>query len=206
MTSNPKVLTSERQSRHGHTGGILWFTGLSGSGKTTLSQNLERMLFQKGFAVAVLDGDTMRKGLCSDLSFSPEDRTENLRRLAHVAKLLSGLGVLCITATISPLKKDRAAVRALMDAGEFHEVHIKASLTTCEARDPKGLYRRARRGEIPDFTGVHSPYEPPERPEVLIDTERQSVVACLDQLMDYVARTFQLGPRRSGENREECPS
>ncbi|HBE95224.1 MAG TPA: adenylyl-sulfate kinase [Desulfovibrio sp.] len=199
MSVIQRVLPEERYARHGHVGGILWFTGLSGAGKTTLSESLERALFQQGYAVAVLDGDIMRQGISADLSFSAEDRSENLRRLAHMARLLSRIGVLCITATISPFQRDRAAIRALMAPGEFHEVYIKASLSTCEQRDPKGLYRKARQGQIKAFTGIQSPYEPPESPDVVVDTESMGVEACLNVLTEYVARHFQLGtPNRSG--------
>lgn len=190
MANNSQILQIERQMRHGHRGGVLWFTGLSGSGKSTLSSLLARSLFDRGFAVAVLDGDQMRKGLCADLDFSPEDRKENLRRLAHVAKLLSGLGVLCITATISPLRRDREAVRAIMEPGEFHEVHINADLCTCEGRDPKGLYKKARAGLIPNFTGVHAPYEPPENPEFVADTQNLGIAFCLQALLDYSLTVF----------------
>ncbi len=186
----PVIQLAERQHRHGHRGGVLWFTGLSGSGKSTLSSALARALFDRGFAVAVLDGDQMRQGLCADLGFSAEDRTENLRRLSHVAKLLSGLGVLCITATISPLKKDRDAARAIMAPGEFHEVHISADLATCEHRDPKGLYRKARSGQIPNFTGVSAPYEPPVAPELVVDSSGQDVEHSLQTLLDYALRAF----------------
>lgn len=169
---------------------MLWFTGLSGSGKSTLSKALARNLFDRGFAVAVLDGDLMRKGLCADLGFSAQDRAENLRRLAHVAKLLSGLGVLCIVATISPLRKDREAVRDIMGQEAFHLVHINADLTTCEGRDPKGLYKKARAGQIPEFTGVGAPYEPPQNADFVADTQSQSVEACLGALLDFCLGTF----------------
>lgn len=140
--------------------------------------------------MAVLDGDQMRKGLCADLGFSAEDRSENLRRLGHVAKLLSGLGVLCITATISPLRKDRHAVRSFMEPGEFHEVYINADLNTCENRDPKGLYKRARAGEIANFTGVGAPYEPPLTPELVVDSLGSDVDSCMETLTDYCLRVF----------------
>jgi bifunctional enzyme CysN/CysC len=199
MIEFQRVQSEERYARHGHAGGILWFTGLSGAGKTTLSERLERALFQRGYAVAVLDGDIMRQGISADLGFSAVDRSENLRRLAHMARILSGLGVLCITATISPFQRDRAAIRALMLPGQFHEVYIKAGLSTCEQRDPKGLYRKARQGQLAEFTGIHSPYEPPESPDVVVDTESMGVEACLNVLTGYVARHFQLGtPNRSG--------
>lgn len=187
-----RVQAEERYARHGHSGGILWFTGLSGSGKTTLSERLERALFAEGYAVAVLDGDIMRKGISADLGFSAADRSENLRRLAHIARILSRIGVLCVTATISPFLRDRGTIRALMETGEFHEVYIKASLQTCELRDPKGLYRKARQGQIAEFTGIHSPYEPPLAPELVVDTENMGVEDCLAQLLSYVKSHFRL--------------
>ena len=192
MTDDNKITAMERQARHGHRGGVLWFTGLSGTGKSTLSAALARALFDKGFAVTVLDGDIMRKGLCADLGFSPQDRTENLRRLAQVAKLISGLGVLCITATISPMRADRAAVRAAMAPGEFHEVHINADLATCEARDPKGLYKKARAGLLADFTGVGAPYEQPQSPEFVADTQNADLADCVEALLAYCLATFTL--------------
>lgn len=190
MEKQEPISSQERHDRHGHKGGVIWFTGLSGSGKSTLSSALARELFDRGFAVTVLDGDSMRKGLCADLGFSPEDRAENLRRLAHVAKLLSNLGVLCITATISPLIRDRETVRSIIGSDEFHEVHINSDLATCENRDPKGLYKKARSGQIPNFTGVSAPYEPPTHPAVVADTQNSSIEECLQALLDYSLSAF----------------
>jgi len=157
---------TERTQRHGHVGGVLWFTGLSASGKSTLALALERRLFSEGFNVYVLDGDNMRQGLNSDLGFLPADRVENIRRVGEVAALMADAGMICISAFISPYRADRAVARKAA-RGKFHEVFIKADLATCEARDPKGLYEKARLGEIADFTGVSAPYEPPETPDLV---------------------------------------
>ena len=155
-----KVSLEDLWMAHGHRSGILWLTGLSASGKTTLAFELDRLLFQKGWRTFVLDGDNVRHGLCADLGFSPADRAENIRRIGEVAKLFAQSGCLVITAFISPYRADRDRVRAI--AGElFHEVHVATSLEVCEARDPKGLYGKARRGEIEAFTGISAPYEAP---------------------------------------------
>ncbi len=184
-----RVPIEDRWQQNGHRGGVLWMTGLSGSGKSTLAFSLEQYLFRKGYQVYVLDGDNVRHGLCSDLGFSPEDRVENIRRVGHAAILFARAGFLCITAFISPYRADRDRVRAL--APElFHEVFIDADLKTCEERDPKGLYAKARRGEIDDFTGISAPYEAPVNPEVRLDTSHQTVEASLAELSDYVMRQF----------------
>jgi bifunctional enzyme CysN/CysC len=184
-----RVPIEERWQQNGHRGGVLWMTGLSGSGKSTLAFSLEQYLFRKGYQVYVLDGDNVRHGLCSDLGFSPEDRVENIRRVGHAAILFARAGFLCITAFISPYRADRERVRAL--APElFHEVFIDADLKTCEERDPKGLYAKARRGEIDDFTGISAPYEAPVNAEVRLDTSHQTVEASLAELSDYVMRQF----------------
>ncbi len=183
------VTREARIARNGHRGGVLWFTGLSGAGKSTLALALERELFRKGYQVYVLDGDNIRSGLNADLGFSPEDRAENIRRVGEVAALFADAGMIAISAFISPYRADRE--RARRAAGEdFHEIHIHAPLEVCEARDPKGLYRRARAGEIPDFTGITSPYEPPENPELVVPTHELSFEECLALLVDYVERHF----------------
>ena len=165
------VAREARSARNGHKGGVLWFTGLSGSGKSTLALALEARLFAKGYHVYVLDGDNIRDGLNANLGFSPEDRAENIRRVGEVAALFADAGFLVITSFISPYRADRErARRAAPEA--FHEIYIEAPLEVCEARDPKGLYKRARAGEIPEFTGVSSPYEPPEQPQLVIHTDR----------------------------------
>ena len=184
-----KVLLPERWQVNGHRSGILWFTGLSASGKTTLAFELERLLFHRKWRVFVLDGDNVRHGLCADLGFSADDRAENIRRVGEVARLFAESGCLVITAFISPYRADRDRVRTI--AGNlFHEVHIATPLAVCEERDPKGLYVKARRGEIEGFTGVSAPYEPPASPELRIDTSGLSVGESLDRLVDYVTTRF----------------
>jgi len=175
-----------REDRNRHRGGVLWLTGLSGAGKSTLAVEVERALFAKGYHVYVLDGDNLRHGLNSNLGFSHEDRTENIRRVGEVAALFAEAGFVCVSAFISPYRADREGARKA--AGDsFHEIHVKADLATCESRDPKGLYERARRGEIPDFTGISAPYEEPEAPELVVDTAALNVSQSVDKVLDYVA-------------------
>ena len=182
----------DKQARwrgNGHRGGVLWFTGLSGAGKTTLALELEQALFAKGWQTYVLDGDNVRHGLSSDLAFSPADRTENIRRIGEVAGLFADAGFIVLSAFISPYRVDRELARsAASDA--FHEIYIEADVATCEKRDPKGLYVKARRGEIPDFTGISAPYEAPEKPELAIDTAALDVPQSLDRLLGYVEGNF----------------
>jgi adenylyl-sulfate kinase len=187
-----KVERQARAQRYGHKGGVLWLTGLSGSGKSTLAMAVEQHLFRQGYAVYVLDGDNIRSGLSANLGFSSEDRIENIRRVSEVAALFADAGFLCITAFISPYRADRAKARAATPPGNFYEVHIAADIATCEARDPKGLYRKARAGEITEFTGVSAPYEPPETPALRVDTGASSVDACVAQILAYVAQQFAL--------------
>ena len=165
-----KIRREDRERLNGHRGVCLWFTGLSGSGKSTIAREVEKILFERGAHVYVLDGDNIRHGLNKDLGFSPEDRTENIRRIGEVAKLFVDAGFIVITAFISPYRKDRDAVRGIMGKGDFVEVYIKCDLDVCEQRDPKGLYKKARAGEIPEFTGISAPYEEPLHPELIIDT------------------------------------
>jgi bifunctional enzyme CysN/CysC len=189
-----RVPVEERWQANGHRGGILWMTGLSGAGKSTLAFSLEQHLFRKGYLVYVLDGDNVRHGLCSDLGFSPRDRVENIRRVGQAAELFAGAGFLVLTAFISPYRADRDRVRAI--APEiFHEIYIDADLKTCEMRDPKGLYKKARKGEIHEFTGVSAPYEPPIRPELRVDTATSTIEECLLQLEQYVSANFALTRR-----------
>ena len=186
-----KITSDMRVRQAGHHGGVMWFTGLSGAGKSTLAVEVERRLFQMGYRVYVLDGDNVRHGLNADLSFSPEDRAENIRRIGEVAALFAEAGMIVVTAFISPYRSDRARARqAAPDA--FHEVYISAGLEECEQRDPKGLYKKARRGEIPDFTGISAPYEPPDAPELTVDTVTQDVNASVEAILDYVSRNFAL--------------
>ncbi|MDW8444036.1 MAG: adenylyl-sulfate kinase [Acetobacteraceae bacterium] len=185
------VSRAARAARNGHRGGVLWFTGLSGAGKSTLALALERELFAKGYQVYVLDGDNIRGGLCRDLGFSPEDRAENIRRVGEVAALFADAGFIAISSFISPYRSDRQ--RAREAAGEnFHEIYIKADLAVCEKRDPKGLYKRARKGEIKDFTGISAPYEAPENPELVVPTDELGLEDCLALLLRYVEEHFRL--------------
>jgi len=185
------VSERERWRLYGHRGGVLWLTGLSGSGKSTLAFELERRLFATGYRAYVLDGDNIRHGLSADLGFSPTDRTENIRRVGEVAALFAGAGMVVITAFISPYRSDRASARKAGKSG-FHEIFLNADLAVCEKRDPKGLYKKARRGEISEFTGVTAPYEAPESPELTIDTGAMTVEQSLRLLIDYVDKNFKL--------------
>lgn len=174
-----------RAERKGHRGGIFWFTGLSGAGKSTLAMAVEKALFERGYHTYVLDGDNVRYGLNSDLGFSPEDRAENIRRVGEVAALMADAGLIVITAFISPYRADRERARKARPH-EFHEIHVSADLETCEARDPKGLYKKARAGEIKEFTGISSPYEAPENPEMVVDTKDSDLQTCIRQVLDYI--------------------
>lgn len=185
-----RVSAAARAARNGHSGGVLWFTGLSGSGKSTLAMEVEQRLFQMGYQVYVLDGDNIRGGLNANLGFSPDDRAENIRRVGEVAALFADAGMIAIAAFISPYRADRERARAAGRASEFHEVFIKADLAVCETRDPKGLYKKARAGQIQDFTGVSAPYEAPERPELTVDTGKAPIADCADRIVDYVVQNF----------------
>ena len=178
-----------RSHRNGHKGGVLWFTGLSGSGKSTLSFELERRLFDRGLNVYVLDGDNVRHGLCSDLGFAPEDRAENIRRIGEVASLFADAGYIVMTAFISPYESDRLMARqAAVDP--FHVVYLSAGVEACESRDPKGLYKKARSGEIPEFTGISAPYEAPVEPDLVVDTGSRSIEDSVHTLLEYVEANF----------------
>jgi adenylylsulfate kinase len=180
------VTRADRQRLLGQKGVVVWMTGLSGSGKSTIAALLEQMLLQRKKHAYRLDGDNVRLGLNKNLGFGPEDRTENIRRIGEVAKLFTDAGVIAITSFISPYRKDRDAVRAACRPDEFIEVHVNASLAAAERRDPKGLYKKARAGEIKGFTGIDDPYEPPERPEITIDTESIEPEAAAGQILAYL--------------------
>ncbi len=192
------VSLDERAAANGHKGGILWLTGLSGAGKSTLAMALERALFDRGWQTFVLDGDNVRNGLNAGLGFSPDDRAENIRRVAETAKLFADAGVVVIASLISPLRADRARARVI-GGDRFHEIHVGADLSVCEERDPKGLYKKARAGEIAEFTGVSAPYETPESPELLIDTGVLDRSEALAQLLDYVDETLGKSSLKSGK-------
>lgn len=180
------VTRARREEANGHRSVILWFTGLSGAGKSTLAHALEEQLHCMGMHTFVFDGDNVRHGLCSDLGFSPADREENIRRIGEMSKLFIQAGVIALTAFISPFRSDRDRVRALVPDDDFIEVYCRASLDACEARDVKGLYAKARKGEIKDFTGISSPYEEPNSPELIVDTGSQPLDVCVDQVIRYL--------------------
>jgi bifunctional enzyme CysN/CysC len=184
--SHGKVTGQQRALRNGHTGRVVWLTGLSGSGKSTIANDLERELFNLGKHAYVLDGDKIRHGLCSDLAFSPKDRKENIRRVGEVAKLFTEAGIICVTAFISPYRSDRELVRKMVEPGQFVEVYVNAPLDVCEQRDPKGLYVKARANQIKDFTGVSAPYEAPEQPEMELHTDKLSVAESVARILDYL--------------------
>ena len=180
------MTTGPREARNGRPGCVVWLTGLSGAGKTTLAAALERELFNRGRQALVLDGDQLRRGLCSDLGFSHEDRTENVRRVGELARLIANAGIICITALVSPYRADRELARKLAPAGRFVEIFLNAPLEVCERRDPKGLYARARRGEISQFTGISAPYEPPEKPELELRTDVLGVAECVSAVLNQL--------------------
>ena len=183
-----EVTKAQRQQRNQHKSAVIWFTGLSGSGKSTVSVALEKALFERQVQTYRLDGDNIRHGLNNNLGFSPEDRTENIRRIGEVGKLMVDAGVLTTTAFISPYAADRNVVRDTLAQGEFIEVYTKCSLEGCESRDPKGLYKKARAGQIQGFTGINAPYETPTNPEIEIDTEALSVDEAVAKIIAYLTQ------------------
>ena len=180
------VTRARREKMNKHRGGVFWFTGLSGAGKSTLAHSVEEKLHQLGCHTYVLDGDNVRHGLCADLSFSDEDRKENIRRIGQMAKLYVEAGIIVLTAFISPFRSDRQNVRKIAGA-DFHEIYCKSSLEVCEKRDVKGLYKMARAGKIPDFTGISSPYEEPQNAELEVNTESH-LGECTDEVFNYISK------------------
>lgn len=182
------ITRAQREHLHGQTGRVVWLTGLSGAGKSTLANALEATLHAAGKRTYLLDGDHLRHGLNRDLGFSEADRDENIRRVAEVARLFVDAGLIVIAAFISPLRRQRDAARAVFAPGDFLEVFVDAPLAVTEARDPKGLYRKARNGQLPHFTGIDAPYEPPLTPELVLPTHELSVTQCVDQLVTLIDR------------------
>lgn len=180
------VTRERRQDQNNHKSVILWFTGLSGAGKSTLAHCVEESLHQLGCRTFVLDGDNIRHGLCGDLGFSIEDRNENIRRIAEVSKLMMEAGVITLTAFISPFRSEREKARQIFPHGEFLEIYCKCPLEVCEQRDVKGLYQKARQGQIKDFTGISSPYEEPLNPELIVETAEHSLEDCTEQVIDML--------------------
>ena len=211
QNSNPKsknihkvrhsVTPNMRAERFGHQGGVFWLTGLSGSGKSTLAVAVEKEIFDRGMNAYVLDGDNVRYGLNSDLGFSPEDRAENIRRIGEVAALQANSGVIILSAFISPYQEDREKARRAAPHC-FHEIHIKANLETCESRDPKGLYKKARGGEIKEFTGIDSPYEAPKNPDLVVDTESNDIDSCVEQIIRYIEANVALDTASKNNEKE----
>jgi adenylylsulfate kinase len=189
------ITREEREALLDQRGVTVWLTGLSGSGKSTIAAAAEHVLVERGRLAYVLDGDNIRHGLNSNLGFSPDDRTENIRRIGEVAKLFTDSGVIVFTAFISPYRADRDRVRSIMQGGDFVEALVDASLETCESRDVKGLYQKARAGEIPEFTGISAPYEPPENPELVLDTNGHSVEESVAELLRFLEKGGYLGAK-----------
>ncbi len=181
-----QIKRSDRERVNDHRGACIWFTGLSGSGKSTLANAVEEKLFEKGIRTYVLDGDNIRFGLNKNLGFSPADRTENIRRIGEVAKLFIDAGMVVLTAFISPYREDRDNVREIMSDGDFIEVFVDCDLAVCEERDPKGLYKKARAGVIPEFTGISAPYEAPEKAELVVNTSSKSVDESAEEVLNYL--------------------
>jgi adenylylsulfate kinase len=188
-----QIARPEREQLLGQRGVTVWLTGLSGSGKSTVAVAAEKMLVESGRLAYVLDGDNVRHGLNQNLGFSPEDRTENIRRIGEVAKLFTDCGIIVFTSFISPYRSDRDAARAIMDPADFVEVFVSADVETCEGRDVKGLYAKARTGEIPEFTGISAPYEEPEKPELVLDTARQSIEESVVELVNFLRNRAESG-------------
>lgn len=180
------VTRERREQANRHKSAVIWFTGLSGSGKSTLAHAVEDQLYSRGCRTYVLDGDNVRHGLCSDLGFSIQDRTENIRRVGEVAKLFTEAGVIVLTAFISPLRSDRERVRNILPHGDFLEVYCAATLDECERRDVKGLYKKARAGQIPEFTGITSPYEEPTAAELVVETGSESLQNCTQRVLELL--------------------
>ena len=184
-----QALVVDKEARaklNGHAGKVLWFTGLSGSGKSTIANALEQVLHKRGIRTYILDGDNVRHGLNKDLGFTDADRIENIRRISEVAKLMVDAGIVVLTAFISPFRSERDMARSLFEENEFLEIYVDVPLETAESRDPKGLYRKARRGELPNFTGIDSAYEAPENPEVDVDSGKLSVDECVEQILTKI--------------------
>ena len=182
----PTIKRQHREELNEHKGKILWFTGLSAAGKSTLAHALEEQLHDFGARTYVLDGDNVRKGLCKDLGFSEQDRIENIRRIGEMSRIMMDAGLIVMTAFISPFRRDRRIVRELVEAGDFIEIFCDTPLSVCESRDIKGLYKKARAGEIPEFTGISSPYEIPEQPELIVESGDSTVEECVDEIINFL--------------------
>lgn len=187
-----KVTGTDRRKMKSHESFLIWFTGLSGSGKSTIANAVEQELFNKGIHTYSLDGDNIRKGINGDLSFSPEDRTENIRRIAEVANLMIDAGIVTLAAFVSPYKKDRENIKSVVKDINFVEIYVNTSVEECERRDVKGLYEKARKGEIKNMTGISAPYEAPEQPDIEIKTELETIDEAVKRIMDFITPKLQL--------------
>ena len=187
-----QVSREDRKSKNNHNSFLIWFTGLSGSGKSTIANLVEQQLFEKGIKTYTLDGDNIRKGINNDLTFSPEDRTENIRRIAEISNLMIDAGLVVLAAFVSPYKKDRENVKNIVKNSNFVEVFINTSVEECERRDVKGLYKKARAGEIKNMTGISAPYEAPEQPDIEIKTEETSVKEAVNKIIDHITPKLKL--------------
>ncbi|WP_417619341.1 adenylyl-sulfate kinase [Oceanihabitans sediminis] len=181
-----QISLQDRRKANNHNSLLLWFTGLSGSGKSTIANVVEQKLFQQGIKTYTLDGDNIRKGINKDLTFAPEDRTENIRRIAEVSNLMIDAGLVVLAAFVSPYKKDRQNIRSIVKDANFVEVYINTSVEECERRDVKGLYKKARSGEIKNMTGISAPYEAPENPDIEIKTENESIEEAVQKILNYI--------------------
>lgn len=187
-----QVSREDRKSKNNHNSFLIWFTGLSGSGKSTIANLVEQQLFEKGIKTYTLDGDNIRKGINNDLTFSPEDRTENIRRIAEISNLMIDAGLVVLAAFVSPYKKDRENVKNIVKNSNFVEVFINTSVEECERRDVKGLYKKARAGEIKNMTGISAPYEAPEQPDIEIKTEKVSVKEAVNKIINHITPKLKL--------------
>jgi adenylylsulfate kinase len=185
---NGYVSREDREKAHGHKGAVIWFTGLSASGKSTIAHIVEKQLHKRGCSTYVLDGDNVRHGLCADLTFCPEDRAENIRRIGEMVKLFVDAGIIVLTAFISPYRQDRQQVRSLLSDGQFLEIHVDCPPEICATRDQKGIYQKAKAGIIKEFTGISAPYEPPENPELVIQSHEEDAKAAAKKVVELIEK------------------
>ena len=183
---NGLVSREDREKLHGHKGAVIWLTGLSASGKSTIAHHLEKMLYEKDCSTYVFDGDNVRHGLCGDLSFSAEDRSENIRRIGEMVKLFIDAGIIAITAFISPYRADRERIRDLVGKERFFEIYVECPIEECARRDPKGIYEKARQGLIKNFTGISAPYESPERPDLIIESHKEDSIEAAKRVITLI--------------------
>jgi adenylylsulfate kinase len=197
------VKRTDRNRLNNHGSGLLWFTGLSAAGKSTIAHNVEKVLFERGIRTYVLDGDNVRHGLNSDLGFSPADRRENMRRVGEVARLMVDAGLIVLACFISPYREDRKTVRRLFKRDAFMEIYVKCPVEECEQRDPKGQYRKARAGMIENYTGISAPYEEPQNPDLVIDTQALAVEESVEKVLSFMSARALIGAKYREKNEDE---